>query len=1201
MTTKFDGIIPPGYSKPKKLRSGAFGQVLKVTHEGSGVEYAVKVLPMLKEGDKERVSREVEMLTRFAHARIVHLHESIDMGGHQAIVMELGTRSDLGGSAAFEQHMTQTTGEFGTFEYNSPERVMDSKGTGTAASDVWSLGVVAYRMVTGRGLFEGLTLPQLCHSLDHFSESKIPTTIHASVRAVLVKMLEPNVALRATTSALLKGGLLEGMLGSSTDLSRMKSIQLATLVNEIKESLNDAEVEERTMELSMEKKKLLLETQDLEIRLRSLQKSLQRTRSRNVELEKEEEFERCQQLLATHPSPISISTEDNVLSTKHRIPDLHYHEDSTSYFDVSGNTITRTGVDKDQEWSTTLFKQPISEGVVSVAITVIAMPETDNSREGLLFGLVDAHSREPYSIDRLGDDFPSSIAFAPRKGTLHIALPSTDQKEKTFSLSAQMKKGDRVVLEVDMDARPRTAVFIVNGNVPLTFVSGLPPSIRFGLSMKNEGVSVRFDGMSRLKRATPLRRVNEIKWNPEDLLDSDDMYMNGLRCNVLTVQTQMPSLVFTDPSHFTVEDNRITSTGLATKEREGNKQPTVNSFFLSEPISEGIVAISFTCVVLLNRAHNFYFGLIDKRASIPKKGQKLGELENSISLSSTDDLHRFHSEDRTRLFNSFHSGSGNTVVIEISMDSNPRTAQFFVDGKSANVVVVGLPESVRVGFSAEKSGTLFRFDRITHLNRGSPITDKMEVFGWPYSYRLEATESNEKWDRADVFNKRGLLPTMKLPELLFTDKSHYIIRNNVLTRTEKGTDKKGRARPSTVLLSEPITKGVVSVTFVVLAITRSSEEEGFINFGLLDASATVPRLGRVLGKTVKHTAALSTSNGQLHVFTQTLLEEKSRCPISKQDRVVMEVNMDSTPRTVQFFVNGKAGKCYVSGIPESVRIGFSADVMGTSLQIASIVHSTQATPLADKMFDFQWTDTEDSLNERYKNHFRPIRREADGSMPTLICRNPEHFKIDGNVITRTAFDFDGLDSPFSTVMLDGVVEKAIKSVTVTILALPQTEHSCGVITIGSKRYDRHIPKSPKALGIGKNLSFGLCSLDGMIYTLDHNNLSSKSKPCHSPLQVGDQVVLEMNTRSEPDLTRFFVNGKTGLNDISNFAKKQMIGFSLAGPGTSIRIDAVAELDEPSQKVTQSSQHFTDIADSAKANESQHMNESNSFCQACCIF
>ncbi|KAK2946495.1 hypothetical protein BLNAU_18600 [Blattamonas nauphoetae] len=512
--------------------------------------------------------------------------------------------------------MTQTTGEFGTFEYNSPERVMDSKGTGTAASDVWSLGVVAYRMVTGRGLFEGLTLPQLCHSLDHFSESNIPTTIHAS-----------NVALRATTFALLEGGLLEGMLGSSTDLSRMKSIQLATLVNEIKDSLNDAEVEERTMKLEMEKEKLLLEAQDLERRFRSLQKSLQRTRSRNVNLEKEEELERRKHLFTNPASPISISTEDIVLSTRLEIPNLLSHESETHNFEISDNTITRTCSDEDPDWNTTLFEERISEGVVSVAITVLAIPKAKDSKGGLLFGLVDTHSRKLQDRDRIGDDIPNSIAIAPRKGPLYVVLPSTKQKEKTIIFSAPLSEGDRVVLEVNMDARPRTAVFIVNGNVPLTFVSGLPPSIRFGLSMKNGGVSVRFDGMSRLKRATPLRRVNEIKWNPKDLRDSEDMYTNGMRSSVLTVETQMPSLVFTDPSHFIVEENRIASTGVAKTEVDGQLKPTSSSFFLSEPISEGIVAISFT--YLMDSSTNSFFGLIDANEPLSKIGHPLGKIRNA--------------------------------------------------------------------------------------------------------------------------------------------------------------------------------------------------------------------------------------------------------------------------------------------------------------------------------------------------------------------------------------------------------------------------------------------------------------------------------------------------------------------------------------------------------------------------------------------
>ncbi|KAK2947533.1 hypothetical protein BLNAU_17553 [Blattamonas nauphoetae] len=291
--------------------------------------------------------------------------------------------------------------------------------------------------------------------------------------------------------------------------------------------------------------------------------------------------------------------------------------------------------------------------------------------------------------------------------------------------------------------------------------------------------------------------------------------------------------------------------------------------------------------------------------------------------------------------------------------------------------------------------------------------------------------------------------------------------------------------------------------------------------------------------------------------------------------------MDSTLRTVQFFVNGKAGECYVSGIPESVRIGFSADVMGTSLEIASIIHSTQATPLADKILEIKWTDTQESLYERSKNKSQPIRREAEGSMPALLCRNPEHFKIEGNVITRTAFGCNGLTSPFSTVMLDGVVEKMIKSVTVTILALPETEHSCGVVMIGGMFCLRSAPANPKGLGFWKAFSFGLSSFDGMIHSVDWSRPSIKL--CHSPLRVGDQVVLEVNTQSKPDISRFFVNGKAGLNDNADLDQKLKIGFSLAGPGTSIRIDSITELYEPSED-------DSDSTDDTTTNESEDIDE-----------
>ncbi|KAK2958010.1 putative Protein kinase domain containing protein [Blattamonas nauphoetae] len=752
------------------ISEGAFGQVVKVVDERSGVSYAVKVLPMLKEGDKERVNREVEMLTRFAHRRIVGIHESIDMGGHHAIVMELGHRSlkdlileyeerkeliplpltvmilvdicegllwmhthssgstahgdlkpenvllrennraflcDLGGSAPLDQQMTSTIGELGTFEYNSPERAMDSKGTPTPASDVWSLGVLAYRMVTGKGLFEGLHLLQLSVALHTFDESKVALSIDPCVRAVLLKMLDPNVGRRATTTALFEGGLLEGMLGPETALSKMKTIQVWTGMKEIKESLCDVNVKEKTMELLMEKEKLVQERDELERKLRSVQLSLQQTRERNVVLEKEEEDEQRQHLLARQTSSITIDPEPTILSKTQTMPTLMYYKhkqyqiDQRSHFDVSDNIITRTGFDDEQDWRTTLLEEPISTGVVSLAITVLAIPENKKSKEELMVGLVDALSRTIESTDRLGMTFPGSVAFGIKYGRLYAVPRSSDPKKKRINISPRIKIRDRVVLEVDMDARPRTAVFIINGNVPLTFVSGLPSSIRFGFSMKNEGVSIRFDGISRLKHATPLRRVIELKWNPEEVRDSADMFMNGMRSSVLTVQTQMPSLVFTDPSHFRVEDNIFSSTGLATNEVGGQLTSSSSSILLAEPISEGIVAISFTILMHDSLSEIFLFGLIDGTAPIPKQEQSLGGIQNSIALSSMGGL-LFESVKRSNPIDfQCEFRSGDSLVAEINMDSNPRTAQFFVNREPVDAVVVGLPESVRVGQGIE--------------------------------------------------------------------------------------------------------------------------------------------------------------------------------------------------------------------------------------------------------------------------------------------------------------------------------------------------------------------------------------------------------------------------------------------------------------------------------------------------------------------
>ncbi|KAK2947618.1 putative Cell division control protein 2 like protein [Blattamonas nauphoetae] len=216
MAQKGESMIPKGCSFVRPISEGAFGQVLELWEKSTGKSYALKLIPRLTEADQKRAEREVSLLERFRHSRIVGLHKSFVIGGYHGIVMDLGKRNlkdlildfesrneliplevavqigidiaeglcvmhnssphaithgdlkpenvllsednramlcDLGAADASGVNTSHSAKEIGTFEYNSPERLDDTDQRGTPASDVWSLGVMLHRMVTGKPLF----------------------------------------------------------------------------------------------------------------------------------------------------------------------------------------------------------------------------------------------------------------------------------------------------------------------------------------------------------------------------------------------------------------------------------------------------------------------------------------------------------------------------------------------------------------------------------------------------------------------------------------------------------------------------------------------------------------------------------------------------------------------------------------------------------------------------------------------------------------------------------------------------------------------------------------------------------------------------------------------------------------------------------------------------------------------------------------
>ncbi|KAK2952897.1 hypothetical protein BLNAU_12218 [Blattamonas nauphoetae] len=168
------------------------------------------------------------------------------------------------------------------------------------------------------------------------------------------------------------------------------------------------------------------------------------------------------------------------------------------------------------------------------------------------------------------------------------------------------------------------------------------------------------------------------------------------------------------------------------------------------------------------------------------------------------------------------------------------------------------------------------------------------------------------------------VPLITLPPLLFTDPSHFIINETALTRSEVDLGVLEFARPSSALLRDPITSGIISVTITIQALPSIDH---FVRFGVLDSTAPVPKTGATLGWDVEDSLSLTSMRGSLGSNPPSTLHsphfEPCHSELREGDCVRIEVDMKSTPGTVQFFVNGESGRCYMSGLPPSVRIGFT--------------------------------------------------------------------------------------------------------------------------------------------------------------------------------------------------------------------------------------------------------------------------------------
>ncbi len=122
----------------------------------------------------------------------------IDLHG-KAVLTDFGLAHD-----ARQNEITRTGDIVGTPAYMAPEQAGGSRVEVGAATDVWALGAVLYRALTGRPPFEGEKAMVVLHQIitcEPDPPRQIDPTVHPDLETIALKCLEKNPARRYPSAA----------------------------------------------------------------------------------------------------------------------------------------------------------------------------------------------------------------------------------------------------------------------------------------------------------------------------------------------------------------------------------------------------------------------------------------------------------------------------------------------------------------------------------------------------------------------------------------------------------------------------------------------------------------------------------------------------------------------------------------------------------------------------------------------------------------------------------------------------------------------------------------------------------------------------------------------------------------------------------------------------------------------------------------